>query len=54
MIAEATITEPDGPYPKGQWFTSQDTDAIHGLSEDIRDGVFQFDDALRDHPRGGR
>jgi hypothetical protein len=46
--AVATITDFDGPYPRGQWIESTETDDIHALADDVRDGIFAVDDALRE------
>lgn len=45
-LGAANITGYAGPA-RGQWFDSRDTDSIHGLPKELRDAVFQVDDAWR-------
>lgn len=47
FVGNAKISEYDGPEVRGQWLDSTDTDGIHALPEEVRDGLFEFDDAIR-------
>ncbi len=46
-LGDATLTDWAAEPIKGQWIVSNDTDAIHGLPEEVRNGLWEFDDALR-------
>ncbi|MBP1326742.1 hypothetical protein JOF28_001974 [Leucobacter exalbidus] len=46
-LATGTISEWEHDPVKPCWLTSTDTDAIHRLHEEIRDGLWELDDAIR-------
>ncbi|MFE6965652.1 hypothetical protein ACFVAJ_11075 [Agromyces sp. NPDC057679] len=50
IIAVANITdlEPDQLPRRNSWVSSKDTDRLYTLHEEVREGVFQLDDAIRE------
>lgn len=54
MIAKAEVTEVKSEgMPRGdRWMTSKETESIYMLHEDIREGLFQLDDAIREAIKG--
>jgi hypothetical protein len=47
-LGKAMLTEYEGPRVKLKWLDNRDTDAIHEQHEDVRDLIWQFDDAIRE------
>ncbi len=54
LIARATVSDVSGADmpPRDKWMTSKDTDRIYTLQGEVRDGLFQLDDAIRDAMKG--
>ncbi|MBS1674059.1 MAG: hypothetical protein JSS74_08860 [Actinobacteria bacterium] len=46
-VGKAKLTGYEGPAIRGQWVDSTDTDRIHELPEEVRDALWEFDDAAR-------
>lgn len=54
MIAKAEVTEVKAEEmpTRETWLTSKETDRIYTLHEEVRDGLFQLDDAIREALKG--
>jgi hypothetical protein len=54
VIAKAEVTEVKSEeMPAGDmWLTSKETERIYTFNEDIREGLFQLDDAIREAMKG--
>ncbi|MEV1130508.1 hypothetical protein [Agromyces sp. NPDC049794] len=50
IIAVANITdlEPDQLPKRDTWVSSKDTEKLYALHEEVRSGIFQLDDAIRE------
>jgi len=47
-LGYAAIREWDHEPVRATWLTSDDTDGIHSLHEEVRDALWQLDDAIRE------